>query len=758
MNRKDFYKELMSGYTFDSDKIKENAKKGRFARQKISPVIGLTAAVAVSTVAFGTLAVNMLNSGGSNGVDLIDSGISTADSGAERLRRALEMQEQERANQDMCDVLVSFAGELTSAQVKDVLTQYIPDGEDSIPVRAVYFSDGSVLIGEREVGAVFSDGEDGIVGVAVNCAGSVMALLQQDPAIALAERMSPDDYNNIQPFSPDDVETGEVLPPDIGANVPVNPVVPGPDNNSRNDETEDIIIGGTIEPDDESSDYFFTESEETDEQDSQTEEIDESGEPSANEGQNTESEEPGVPAVQPSEAETMPDGVTLPKNVDKLSCETYIGADTAYFISDNVFFVKSYTGIALYRFDGTDAYELAYAPCSDAKVCWIAENGGRMIVSGTDENGRRNRLLHVSAENGEITDLHAEDTVMDGVIAGVGYNAEDNLLVINIREYGKYYICTAKVSLSGSADYIETIFESEAKISLMCSYNGTVYVAAADGQLTQVYAVSASTGEKRLVKSFDYGVSISKNLAFTHAVFTPAEIAVIGQVQIFDPATERFIITEHSSDSSVTFGVSRHNYTADGSYFTISGGTSESSGGVGVIAGIDYRRSLSSKYAAAVGNSGTVKITDSVYTKRSRTELLTFSEITEKADVSLRSAINGAIGVNNALALGRCEESGITKPETAKQSISAYYSENAAAQLMAKCGISELGALRYSAGGLTGISVSDTVLVVNNADSGSASGVLYIRAGSFNGKTAYRSVNVSFVYENGSWKLDSLLG
>ena len=51
MNRNDFYRQLMSEYSFDSEKIKSNARKGRFARQKAIPLyVGITAAAAVTMI------------------------------------------------------------------------------------------------------------------------------------------------------------------------------------------------------------------------------------------------------------------------------------------------------------------------------------------------------------------------------------------------------------------------------------------------------------------------------------------------------------------------------------------------------------------------------------------------------------------------------------------------------------------------------------------------------------------------------------
>ena len=41
MNKNEFYKQLMSEYSFDADKIRENAKRGKNARQKLQPMYSI---------------------------------------------------------------------------------------------------------------------------------------------------------------------------------------------------------------------------------------------------------------------------------------------------------------------------------------------------------------------------------------------------------------------------------------------------------------------------------------------------------------------------------------------------------------------------------------------------------------------------------------------------------------------------------------------------------------------------------------------
>ena len=117
MNRNEFYKQLMSEYTFDADKVRENAKRGK-KRQKLTPLyVGMSAAAAAMVVTVGTIA--MTNLGRNDGVSLTDTGLTTL-SASDRLSHALQQLEQERESSESKDFLVTFAQPLTPAQAQSV--------------------------------------------------------------------------------------------------------------------------------------------------------------------------------------------------------------------------------------------------------------------------------------------------------------------------------------------------------------------------------------------------------------------------------------------------------------------------------------------------------------------------------------------------------------------------------------------------------------------------------------------------------------
>ena len=238
MNRNEFYKQLMSEYTFDADKVRENAKRGK-KRQKLTPLyVGMSAAAAAMVVTVGTIA--MTNLGRNDGVSLTDTGLTTL-SASDRLSHALQQLEQERESSESKDFLVTFAKPLTPAQAQSVLT-----AGGNIPVKQLYLSDGSRVSDADSIGSIFTGGGDQrITGAAVYCSGSFAAELQDNPEVFLIEVMEASDFENAAPVDIAEIQTGEVtLPPtevtEPGAVTPV-PVtdVPGSSEDGTVEPTED---------------------------------------------------------------------------------------------------------------------------------------------------------------------------------------------------------------------------------------------------------------------------------------------------------------------------------------------------------------------------------------------------------------------------------------------------------------------------------------------------------------------------------------
>lgn len=745
MNKKDFYRELMSEYSFDAEKIKQNAKKGRFARQRISPVsIALTAAVAACTVAVGTLAMSIINSR-EGGVVLDTSGNTLSGlTAAERLQQALAAQDKDKESSETINVLVTFTSYMTPQEAQSVIMSSL--NESTVPVKAVFLADESRITDKAAIEELFGGSAQNIRAVAISCKASFMGVLQQRAEVALAE-----------PVSEEELATASIVDKDAINDI-IDTIEPAPPISEP--DSSDPTPGGVM-PDIPDEPTQTTETTESSNSTSETGEgTSEPATPEISEAPavtEPESSEPAdvVPDVTAPSEDLLPEGVRLPMTVDKVLLESDdIGAENAFFISDKTVFVKSAEKIALYSFDGWKLTLEAQADAVDAKVGWAAEKGGRLIVSSLCDDSRRTKLWYIDADGYLIRDMSAEDMVMDGAITGVGYNESSRLLAVSVKENGTYYVCAARVDNSGSYDYIGTPFESKSKITLMCSGGNTIYLAVTSGSLTQVMAVDAVAETTDNIKNYDNNPKISKNLAFTQSVIAPSDSAVIGFTEILEGATGKFAVTDFF-DTAISFGASRNCFVADGQCYTVSDGKVAAAGGIAVLAPIEYKKSFSALYAVSSVNEGRIKISESIYTAQNKSGLLTFTAITENCSDKLKTAMLNAIGVNNALAQKACERAGLDTADKLEQAVNAAYSQSAAAKLRAKCSIAST-VLNYTNGGLKAISADSVVLVISSQSDTKASGTLYIAAGSFGGRAAYSSVNVNFVYENG-WKLDMVL-
>lgn len=771
MNTNDFYKQLMSEYSFDSEKIKENAKKGKFARQKAIPMyIGMAAAAAVCTVAVGSAVAIGLNSRG--GVELVSSEGRAWLPADERISKALEDIARNENSTEQREVLVSFAAGYSPEEVRNILTVY-----SNVSVRQIYFADGTKAVGENEVEAAFA-GTNTMTGAVIKCEGALMKTLESDPRVLTVEEITEADLDVITPINNAAADTIEVTASDDI--VPVPEFTPAVEETAQtkepvqsdeeNDGTEELDesedgLDGTEEESEESTEQTQTaESAETEsavseetvstENEPATVPSEEVASPTVDETeQPTESVEEGQQEVVEPLPDMIPAGVVLPENPDVFSYDTFIYAENAFFLNDSVFFAKLENKIALYSYENGTESLVASEECEDAKICWVSEKGGRLMVSALGENGKRSKLFMVDANNGIITDLCAEDAVMDGTLAGVGYNESANILAINIKEEGKYYVCSAHLRDYSQIEYLSTCFESKARVTLLAANGNSIYVAATEGALTQIFRCDIAGSGYELIKTYDNSPAITKNLAFTHAVFAPSEYAVTGNIEIFDPVSESFIKTDFFNET-LTFGSASHSFCASGESYSIRNGAVYAEESADIYAKIDYKKSGSAYFTAAV-SSGKIKITKSAY---GNTSGIVFGEFTDSAARELRTAADNAIALTNALALGKCSDCGIYSQTMLVETIKACFAQNAADSLKERCGISELGALRYNGTSLDMMRVCDTALVISAQNDTSAHGTLYIRKGTFCSKGGWLAYEVEFAKENGRWKMNTVIG
>lgn len=441
----------------------------------------------------------------------------------------------------------------------------------------------------------------------------------------------------------------------------------------------------------------------------------------------------------------MPEGGVLPFNPDRFNYLTEnIGAQQAYFLNDNTFYVRNENDVRLYTVADGTAVLADSKPCTDVKVFWIAENGGRLLAFGADRT-----LYDVDANSGAISMIPLDNAVGTGEIFEIAYNEEAQILALNVFENGSYSL---KIFEGGfGAANVQTLYTSTTAFSLVAANSAlgenSVFFAAYNGSDLCIYKATVDN-EVSVAATIQGQYEVTVNPAFTHAVLTNDRFNLI-----FDPASFGLVSIP---DAAAYFGVSRHSFLGSEGYFTIDNGIITPDGGISVIAKMDFKRSFSRYYIAAVEN-GAVRIVNGIYTDRAKNDYLTFETPAENANSDMRSVVNAAVGLQNALAGGLCEDCGITDTETLDTLLSFSFSENAAAELKKRCAIGDGEALQYSNGYLYQINLSDTVLVITEETEEAANGTLYINAGSFDGRTAYYSCSVKLKKTESGYAADCII-
>ncbi len=716
MNKREFYKELMSEYTFDKEKILANAKKGRMAGHKSLPLyIGMTAAAAVIITISGVSIAMNLHDGSGVVLNPYESRTTILElTPEERIKRAREELLKNENSNELHDLLVTFSVPLAPPQAQGVLAS-----KSDVKVKMLTMEDNSVIHDNSEIEKAFNGGTAKIRSAVINCAGYMMAQIDASEFVELVEIISAEDFAELLKNPEDNQQVS----------VPV-------DNTSKPVESQNGVGGDTpelpvVNPGNTSG---------VDPDTSGT------GSTSSSTGETSQSGGPTVVDPKPT-VQKLPSGVVLP--VSAAGKPAYItddiGAEGAYFLTENVFFVRTKNALRLYKWNGEIESLAAEQAAEDVKICWISENGARLMVTSV-ENGVRSKMYIVDANNCTINNMKVENIVNDGSISGAAYNENLDILAVNVKAEGGNDIYVA--NLSGYQAANETLVASglSESATLLAAHNGAVYFSN--------LGISANAANTTIYKYFDGSVieaskldgayASATNSAFTHAIVIGTDGSFI-----FDPATVTLIPVQ--SDKTISFGVSAHSLACNGGYYTVSGGKLAADDSITTIAKIDYMRSFSAKYAAIVSN-GSVRIVPAPYTSEVLTEGVTFVQPTENASDEAREAVNSAIGMINAIADGKLAQSGIDTADKLSQTIKACFTSSAAAELKTRCGITD-GSLNYKNGSLEAITIADTVLSMQNNESGT----LYVKVGTFDGRAAYTAITVKLLTENGVVKANCII-
>ncbi|MCL2108051.1 MAG: hypothetical protein FWH20_01720 [Oscillospiraceae bacterium] len=421
MNKHDFYKEIMSRYTFDEDKILKNAKRASSVSflARSSKWLPLTTAAAVFVAVFGVymlFGTYFMNNGGD---DLISgSGASVEDrlSNLEQLWTAINNDDFNAQNRTL---YLSFEAPLTYSQLDNILQAADPDDSSGLYINALW--NGGFVPADTAKGDT----------AAVYTGAKINAHATRDLIIALSARaefsaVELDDVTNDDNFSPI-VKTPpiQVTPTPVDPPVePVEPITPTPTPIDTPPETEPTTLEQPPSGEEE-----LEPTEEPIEEPLDEPVVDPEPE-----------EEPEVVEEPDPEEETEVD--PEPDPTENLTIEVELeGALSVNFLSDNRFLVLAEDGIYIYEINPTTRQVSNKSAFKNENVAYPtiiytdAASGSRVIKIANTE-------MFIAC--GTTGKLHRIDIsrFANSVITDVIYS--NGMLVVATENAGQYAIHTAR--------------------------------------------------------------------------------------------------------------------------------------------------------------------------------------------------------------------------------------------------------------------------------------------------------------------------
>lgn len=238
MNEKDFYKQLMSEYSFDHDKIKK-AAMGKITEpaKKRSPMkwISVAGAAAAIALTIGTVAIFAPG----NPVSVTPANSITVE---DRFKLALEAYEKADLNTEEEFLYVTFMNKETPTDMQTILARADATGE--IKVVEVYLTGREVVSGNANIKELFSLDEENIVAVKIRCPGNFIKRLTDDKDVYLVETEKAFENGG---FSAIDTNVSNPTPPET-SDISTETSTPNEESSSSTEQTSPPPVIGDTTP------------------------------------------------------------------------------------------------------------------------------------------------------------------------------------------------------------------------------------------------------------------------------------------------------------------------------------------------------------------------------------------------------------------------------------------------------------------------------------------------------------------------------
>lgn len=519
MNKNEFYKELMTRYALDEEKIRLNALKQakkpawqRFAADYWKPALGTAAAIAVTAAAVG------YTSSLSTEPPAVVPG-DTALSASQRLWEAEQNYYNLQAAAALSDIYVTFSEPISYGELTVALSAVSDTGE--VVVDALYTADQEVLREEalREYESAH-DREKTVVGAKISAPSALYRDIQDLSQVYLAElgsaEINDDTFVPLPVEDPDplggDLSFAETSAPQTSA-----PVTSTPFSFDTSSETASVTeppeIGesgtdsvSTLVPPDETEEPEPTG---TDDEPDDPEETDpEVTEPEYDDPDETEttSETTADTSANEITSSVTDSGLPLLTEFYELkvpnSLETYLSGDNAVVLTKNAAYLYSLGG-----FGGSQC--CAAIEINSPK---IAYNDDRtVIVTGCGDNDVRNIISVIDLERDEAKTYDVSANIGKAGLGGVLYAPPADKYYIKSVLDTTSFVYEVTVSMSAGIQF-RPLVESDGPISVAGAKGDLLYLVKAEQTTKGVKLFSFNCTDGTLIElaGFDTAVKLRR--------------------------------------------------------------------------------------------------------------------------------------------------------------------------------------------------------------------------------------------------------
>lgn len=557
MNQNDFYKELMTKYAFDSDKIKAKAikqAKRPFVERIFTEHKAVTAcacaALMLTAGVYGFVSLNGLASP----LDILSSNdVLTASQRLEEAEKNYALLYDSSDDEgEIVGMYISFTEPISYSEALMTFSSVSDTGD--VQPAIVYLSDGT-RIEKPDISAfaMSRNGEKTVTGMKIIAPFAYYKEIQDLNIVSLVEtafdKLSDDTFVPI-------IGTGDPL-----STTPTQATTAEPDSVPENDITigkseetvaiqTDVVTGSTTtepvitttttteaETTTDSSEAVSTDRPETSVTETETE---------------TTTEAPVI---------TEPDSYTIELN----------GVISAAVINETDTLVLADSGAYIYRINDKYETELATSiSLVSPKMEWSSGIVKHVLISGCNTDGLRSVIVDYNIETSEFNIYDLSGIMTDNELGGVYYSYERGCIfvkAVGTTTTNIYYIETV-----GGKAFASPIVTSKLPVTPLCFSNGVFTYAISEADRTVVYSLKKGDTAATVVAAYECDVVFTRSNYFDcyAAAYTNADNICVTMIVDRSGASHCF-----NADGSVIFGNGGNNtlFTDRSGFYSIVNGS-----------------------------------------------------------------------------------------------------------------------------------------------------------------------------------------